>query len=40
MQTQINALNPQNITDLQYDVGVLYDKLRWHDMNEADGSEL
>ena len=39
-QTQINALNPQNITDLQYDVGVLYDKLRWHDMNEADGSEL
>lgn len=40
LQTQVNALNPQNITDLQYDVGVLYDKLRWHDMNEADGSEL
>ena len=40
MQTQINALNPQNIVDLQYDVNVLYDKLRWHDMNEADGSEL
>lgn len=40
MQTQIDALDPQNITDLQYDVGILYDKLRWHDMNEADGSEL
>lgn len=33
MQQKLDILDPQNVVDIQHDIGVLYDRLRWQNID-------
>lgn len=33
LQQKIDILDPQNVVDMQYDIGVLYDRLKWQNID-------